>query len=257
MTEAIRVGVLGAAGRMGNIISAGLNADDGFNVEKLCDPVAGEVPGVGPVTSSVDEFLASPVTHVLDFSLGPAVDANGVRVLLAGKHYVVGATGYAEETVERLSEAAKSAGVSCLVVPNFSIGANLMMEFSRRAAKLFRTAEITERHHTGKADAPSGTALETARLIADAAKVRPGPVNEKIPGSRGGGYAGVRIHSQRLPGVLAEQAVVFGADGETLTIEHRSISRECFLPGVKLALKAMGSFTGLRVGLASVMEGLQ
>lgn len=257
MTEAIRVGVLGAAGRMGRIISAGLNADSGFAVEKLCDVIAGEVENVGPITASLDEFLASPVTHVVDFSLGPAVDANGARVLEVGKHYVVGATGYAEETVELLREAAESAGVSCLIVPNFSVGANLMMDFARRTAKFFRTAEITERHHTGKADAPSGTALETARLIADAAKTKAGPVNEKIPGARGGVYAGVRIHSQRLPGVLAEQAVVFGADGETLTIEHRSISRESYLPGVKLALKAMGGFTGLRIGLASVMEGLQ
>ena len=87
--------------------------------------------------------------------------------------------------------------------------------------------------------------------------MKPGPVSENIDGVRGGGYGGVRIHSQRLPGVLAEQAVTFGADGETLTIEHRSISRESYLPGVKLALRAMGGFTGLRVGLASVMEDLQ
>jgi len=257
MTEVIKVGILGAAGRMGRIISEGLNADSDFKVEKLCDAIAGEVEGVGPIATSLDEFLASPVTHVVDFSLGPAVDENGAKVLAAGKHYVVGATGYAEETVEALREAAEEAKVSCLIVPNFSIGANLMMEFSRRAAKFYRTAEITERHHTGKADAPSGTALETARLISDAAKMKAGPVNEKIDGVRGGGYGGVRIHSQRLPGVLAEQAVVFGADGETLTIEHRSISRESFLPGVKLALKAMGGFTGLRIGLASVMEDLR
>lgn len=257
MTDVIKVGLLGAAGRMGRIVSEGLSVDSDFKVEKLCDAIAGEIEGVGPITTSLDEFLASPVTHVVDFSLGPAVDENGARVLEAGKHYVVGATGYADETVDALQAAAEGAGVSCLIVPNFSVGANLMMEFSQRAAKFFGTAEIAERHHTGKADAPSGTALETARLISDAAKMKAGPVNENIDGVRGGGYAGVRIHSQRLPGVLAEQAVMFGANGETLAIEHRSISRESYLPGVKLALKAMGSFTGLRIGLASVMEDLK
>jgi 4-hydroxy-tetrahydrodipicolinate reductase len=257
MSDVINVGMLGAAGRMGRLISRGLHADSGFSVGKLYDQVSGEVEDVGPITTSLDELLDSPVTHVVDFSLGPAVDANGAKVLAAGKRYVVGATGYAEETVEALRAAAEEAKVSCLIVPNFSIGANLMMDFSRRAAKFFRTAEITERHHPGKADSPSGTALATARLVADGGATNPGPLKESVAGVRGGGYGGVRLHSQRLPGVLAEQAVVFGADGETLTVEHRSISRESFLPGVKLALKAMGGFTGLRVGLDSVMEGLK
>jgi len=256
MSEPIAVGVIGAAGRMGSLVARGLQADGGFLVAALYDLAGGELAGVGTIATSLESFLRAPTTHVVDFSLGPAVDGHGASVLRAGKHYLVGATGATAETLRHLEAAACEAGVSCLVVPNFSLGANLMMKFSQRAARFFPAAEIVERHHTGKKDAPSGTALATAKLIAAAGNLAPPPGEERLAGCRGADEQGVRIHSQRLPGVLAEQAVVFGGEGETLTIEHRSLSRECFLPGVKLALRALGSFTGLRVGLASLLKEL-
>jgi len=255
--DRISVGVIGAAGRMGLVIAPRLQEDKDFSVDALYDIVEGDVPTVGRITTSLEDFLAAPTTHVLDFSTGPAVDEHGERVLLAGKHYLVGATGYSEETVSRLDNAARRAGRECLVVPNFSLGANLMVEFASRAAEFFHTVEIVERHHLGKQDAPSGTAIATAQSIHEVKQMSPGPDKERIKGVRGGKVCGISIHSQRLDGVLAEQEVTFGGYQEILRIEHRSISRECFLSGVKLALKAVGKHTGLRLGLKHVMEGPQ
>lgn len=256
MKSPIQVGIIGAAGRMGHMVAQGLHADESFAIAALYDTVGGEIAGMGTISPKLNELLASPATCVLDFSLGQGVDAHGEDVLASGKHYLVGATGYNESTLARLSAAGEKHSVSCLIVPNFSIGANLMMDFSKRSAAYFNTAEIIERHHAGKADSPSGTALSTAKLISETRAMKSGPMGEKIAGVRGGEVGGVRIHSQRIPGVLAEQQVMFGADGEILIIEHRTISRECYLPGIKLALRAMGTFSGLRYGLPSVMEGL-
>jgi 4-hydroxy-tetrahydrodipicolinate reductase len=256
MSDPIQVGIIGAAGRMGILTAQGLSQDGGFAIAALYDTAGGEITRLGVISAELPSLLKGGATHFIDFSLGQGVDAHGEDVLAAGKHYIVGATGYNEDTIARLSTAAEKHGVSCLIVPNFSIGANLMMEFATRAAAYYGTAEIVERHHAGKADAPSGTALSTAKQMTEARTMKSGPMGEKIAGVRGGEIGGVRIHAQRLPGILAEQQVIFGADGETLTIEHRTISRECYLPGIKLALLAMGTFTGLRMGLPSVMEGL-
>lgn len=254
MSEPISVGIIGAAGRMGRMVAQGLHADGGFVVGALYDTAGGDIAGIGAISTNLDELKKSSATHILDFSLGQGVDAHGEDILASGKQYIVGATGYNEDTIARLDTASLKHGVSCLIVPNFSIGANMMMEFSRLAAAFYDSVEIVERHHAGKADAPSGTALNTANLIAGTKKMTAGPSAEKFSGVRGGDVHGIRVHSQRLPGVLAEQQVIFGAGGETLIIEHRTISRECYLPGIKLALRAMGTFKGLRIGLQSVME---
>jgi len=254
MAEPILVGVIGAAGRMGRMVAEGLSADEAFRVAAVFDPAGGEIAGVGGIAIGLPALLESPATHIVDFSTGAAVDEHGEQVLLAGKRYLVGATGYAGETVERLKAAAERTGTSCLIVPNFSLGANLMMAFARQAAGYMKHAEIVEAHHPGKLDAPSGTALATAKLITGKGEVESGPRGEKLAGSRGGGVDGVRIHALRIPGVLAEQTVIFGGEGETLRIEHRTIDRRCFLPGVKLALARLADFEGLRIGLASILE---
>ena len=250
----ISVGIIGAAGRMGLVIASGLHEDPGFRVDALYDLIEGDVLTIGRITTSMTDFLAAPTTHVVDFSSGSGVDENGEQVLRAGKHYLVGATGYSGSTIARLEAAAVEAGRECLVIPNFSLGANLMMEFARRAAEFFDSVEIVERHHLGKQDAPSGTAIATAKEISEARQMPPGPHEEKVSGVRGGQVGGINIHSQRLDGLLAEQEVTFGGYREILRIEHRSITRECFLPGVKMALRAMGHYTGLRIGMKHILE---
>jgi 4-hydroxy-tetrahydrodipicolinate reductase len=250
----ISVGVIGAAGRMGLVIASGLHEDSGFSVDALYDIAEGDVLTVGHITADLAKFLSAPTTHVVDFSSGAGVDENGEQVLRAGKHYLVGATGYSGSTLARLEAAAAEADTECLIIPNFSLGANLMMEFARRAAEFFDSVEIVERHHLGKQDAPSGTAIATAKEINEARQMPPGPDEEKVQGVRGGQVCGINIHSQRLDGLLAEQEVTFGGYREILRIEHRSITRECFLPGVKMALRAMGQHAGLRIGMKHVLE---
>jgi len=254
MPEPISVGIIGAAGRMGGMVANDLADDSAFTIETLFDPAGGEIAGVSNISTEFSALLASPATHIVDFSTGAAVDENGEQVLMAGKRYLVGATGYSEQTVPRLQAAAEKAGTSCLIVPNFSLGANLMMAFARQAAKLMKSVEIVEAHRAGKLDAPSGTALSTAKLIGEQGSIDSTSVDEMLAGARGGDAHGVRVHAIRLPGVLAEQTVIFGGEGETLRIEHRSIDRRCFLPGVKLALARLADFEGLRIGLESILE---
>ncbi|OPX22153.1 MAG: 4-hydroxy-tetrahydrodipicolinate reductase [Planctomycetales bacterium 4484_113] len=254
MTEPIAVGIIGAAGRMGRMVAEALASDPAFRVSALFDPRGGEIAGISEIATALPSLLSSPATHIVDFSTGAAVDQNGEQVLLEGKRYLVGATGYARETPERLAKAAEQASTSCLIVPNFSLGANLMMAFARQAGKYMKHAEIIEAHHPDKLDAPSGTALATAKLIGGKGGAESPPLSEKLTGARGGDANGIRIHSLRLHGVLAEQTVIFGGEEETLRIEHRSIDRRCFLPGVKLALAHLADFTGLRIGLDKIME---
>lgn len=254
MHKPILVGVIGAAGQMGRMVAEALAADEAFRISALFDPRGGEVAGGGEIATELSALLESSATHIVDFSTGAAVDENGEQVLLAGKRYLVGATGYAEETVQRLQTAAEKAATSCLIVPNFSLGANLMMAFAARATRFMPSVEIVEAHHPTKQDAPSGTALTTAKLIAEQAHAAASASEEKLAAARGSDASGIRIHALRLPGILAEQTVIFGAEGETLRIEHRSIDRRCYLPGIKLALSRLASFKGLRIGLQSVME---
>ena len=164
-------------------------------------------------------------------------------------HIVVGTTGF------DVDEAWREAPVGVFVAPNFAIGAALMQRFAREAARHLPAVEIVELHHDGKADAPSGTAAATADAIAAA---RPeswaGPSSESLPGVRGGERAGIRIHSIRLPGLVAHQEVIFGGQGQTLTIRHDSMDRTSFVPGVLTAIRWVPTHPGLTVGLDSILE---
>jgi 4-hydroxy-tetrahydrodipicolinate reductase len=172
---------------------------------------------------------------------------------------VVGTTGFTDELLNRLRAIlADHDGVGVLIAPNFSIGAVLMMRFAEQAAAFYESAEIIELHHPGKADAPSGTAANTARRIAAARSAAalgapPDATVQELPGARGAQVDGIRVHGLRLRGLVAHQEVLFGAEGETLTIRHDSLDRVSFMPGVLAAVRAVSARPGLTVGIEPIL----
>ena len=211
---------------------------------------------------SLEQFLASGCQTVVDLSVGSAVDEHGPRMVAAGVGYIVGATGYNPATLDALAQASEASGSPVLVVPNFSIGANLMIKLAAEAARLMHSPVIIERHHERKADAPSGTALYTAEKLLEAQAEAGGADNlpstsaqyrEQLDGVLGGDASGVAIHSVRGYGFLAEQTVQFSLPGESLTIEHRSIDRRCFMPGIEYAIRNLNRVRGLQIGIDSIM----
>ena len=250
----IDVLVTGAAGRMGGLSAATIAAQDDLRLAALVDPKGGACVADAPCFPAVKDALAltSPQA-ALEFSVPAAVFANTLALLEAGVPTVVGATGLAETQVDELSSAAAAAGVGLVIVPNFALGAVLLMRFAAQAAKYYEQAEIIEMHEAGKLDAPSGTSLRTARLMAEA----PGSALRDAPGeqpSRGLAADHVRIHSLRLPGVVAHQEVIFGGDGELLTLRHDSLSRRSFMSGVLLALRRVTAIQGTVVGLENLLD---
>ncbi|GIW09608.1 MAG: 4-hydroxy-tetrahydrodipicolinate reductase [Dehalococcoidia bacterium] len=243
MVGPIRVVVSGAAGRMGREIRNAIECDEGLELVGAIDIVP-PPPGL-PIDWSHDaEQLIALVRPrvVVDFSTALAAPAIARAALRYGASPVIGTSGLSEADVEAIRAAASEAGIGAAVVPNFAIGAVLMMHFAEIAARFFDTVELIEAHHETKIDAPSGTALATAQRMA-AARAREFrraiPEKETILGSRGAHYAGVSIHSLRLPGIVARQEVIFGGLGQYLSIVHETTSREAFLPGVLLAIKAI------------------
>jgi 4-hydroxy-tetrahydrodipicolinate reductase len=192
---------------------------------------------------------------VVEFTVPDAVMGNLERWRAMGVHAVVGTSGFDAARLDRLAELWGDGPPNCLVVPNFSIGAVLMMRFAELAAPHFAAAEIVELHHDRKADAPSGTAAATAARVAAAGPGQHRAVEsvETVPGTRGGVVDAVRVHSVRLPGLLAHQEVLFGTEGELLTIRHDSTDRSSFLPGVLAGIRAVGDLPGVTVGLDRVL----
>ncbi|MCL4127492.1 UNVERIFIED_CONTAM: hypothetical protein GTU68_063438 [Idotea baltica] len=168
---------------------------------------------------------------------------------------VIGTSGFSESDVVVLRELCAEKKIGGLIAPNFAIGAVLMMQFSAKASKYFERVEIIESHHDNKKDAPSGTAVKTAEMIAEAlAREIPSLDEEELlAGARGADFKGIKIHSMRIPGIIAEQQVLFGSTGQTLSIEHRSINRESFMPGVVLACKRAKSLDKLYYGLEHLL----
>jgi 4-hydroxy-tetrahydrodipicolinate reductase len=239
----ITVGVLGARGRMGvQVCREVANADD---------LVAGAEVDEG---ESRDALAGCDV--VVDFTRPGAVMDNLRWCISKGLDTVVGTSGFDEPRLAQVREwLAAAPQVRALVVPNFSVGAVLMMRFAAQAARFFTSAEVIELHHAGKADAPSGTASRTASLIAAArAEAGLGPPPDatvsEVAGARGAAPGGVHVHSVRLAGLVAHQEVLFGGIGETLTIRHDSLDRASFMPGVLLGIRGIASLpAGLTVGL--------
>ena len=239
----MKVAVFGAAGRMGTAVCD--------SVERSGDlELVARIDGRDARQKAVD----SEAEVAVDFTTPSAVKDN-VRFCLDNQiHVVVGTTGLSEGDLEDIRTWAERAAANAFVAPNFAIGAVLMMAFAARAAPYFDNAEIVERHHERKLDAPSGTARRTAALM-NAARGRPWAQEraDQTPW-RGGDVGGIRIHSVRLPGSVAHQEVILGSPGQTLTIRHDSIDRGSFMPGVLLAIRSVGDRPGLTVGLEQLLQ---
>ncbi|WP_270357334.1 4-hydroxy-tetrahydrodipicolinate reductase [Adlercreutzia equolifaciens] len=256
----IKVAVAGCAGRMGSAVVDAVTAADDMEVVCGIDPHGTESEGAFPVFASVAEALDAVDADVLvDFTQPSVVAGNLAVALPAGVDCVVGTTGLSNETLEQL--AADAAPGTCLFyAPNFTTGAVLMMEFAKAAAPYFPEAEVIEYHHCNKKDAPSGTALRTAEIIAKARAPRvseaPGRETEiaGAEGARGALVEGVPVHSVRSMGFVASQEVIFGSLGQTLTIRHDSWDRTSYMPGVLLGIRSVGERDGLIVGLESFMN---
>jgi len=247
--------VTGAAGKMGSVSAQTIADQDDFEIVALVDPKGGaKTGGEAPCFATVEQALAltSPQA-ALEFSVPGAVFDNTRRLLEAGVPTVVGATGLSDAQVGELSAVASASGAGLVIVPNFALGAVLLMRFAAEAARYYARAEVIELHEAGKLDAPSGTSLRTAHLMAEA----PGSALQEGPGdqpSRGLAADRVRIHSVRLPGVVAHQEVLFGGDDELLTIRHDSLSRRSFMSGVLVALRKLPSVKGTVVGLENLLD---
>lgn len=239
----LRVGVLGAKGKMGAEVCRAVDGDPDLELVAALDQ-----------GDSLDALTAAQAEVVVDFTVIDASRRN-LRFLAAnGIHAVVGTTGFGADDRRELEAA--FTGSNIMIVPNFAIGAVLMMRFAELAAPFFESAEIIELHHDNKIDAPSGTAMETAaRMTAASADWITDPTqNEVLPGARGARKDGVHIHSVRLRGMVAHQEVVLGTQGQTLSIRHDSLDRTSFMPGVLLAVKAVANRRGLTVGLDDLLD---
>jgi len=247
----IKVAVLGACGKMGQEVVKAVAAADDMELVGACD-IAGSAGLDIPVELDFGAMLnrANPDV-IVDFAK-PFLMENTRLALKRGIAPVIGTTGLSSEELQEIDKLAKEAGVAALVIPNFAVGAVLMMKFAAEAAKYLPNVEIIELHHDKKIDAPSGTAIKTAEMI-DAARRDAGVEPEKPLGgddaARGENRSGVQVHSVRLPGLVAHQEVVFGGTGQTLTIRHDSIDRTSFMPGVLLAVRRASGLRGLIHGL--------
>jgi 4-hydroxy-tetrahydrodipicolinate reductase len=242
---AIRVGVLGARGRMGAEVCRAVNDADGLSL-------VAEVDEGDPISALVDAAadVAVDFTHP-----GAALD-NVAFCLEHGIAAVVGTSGFDDAKLADVQKLLDAHPGHVLVAPNFGVGAVLMMQFAAQAARFFDSVEVIELHHAGKVDAPSGTAVRTASLIARA-RAGMGPVPDattsELDGARGASVDGVRVHSVRMPGLVAHQEVILGTSGETLTIRHDSLDRAGFMPGVLLAVRGVRERNGLTVGLEPLL----
>ena len=244
----IKVGVLGAAGRMGAEV---VNA---IEVSSDCTLVAAL-----DFRDPLDQLVTSGAQVVVDFTTPDSVMANLEFLITHNIHAVVGTTGFDEARMSKLKElSAAHPEVGVLIAPNFAIGAVLMMEFAAKAAQFFESAEIIELHHPNKIDAPSGTAARTASLMTDARKganlaAMPDATSTSLPGARGALVGDIPVHSVRLRGLIAHQEVLFGGSGETLSIRHDSLDRAGFMPGVLLGIRSVISRPGVTFGLEHFM----
>lgn len=263
--EQIRVLVSGACGRMGREVVKTVLKDEQMTLVGTVDHVhagkdigmmiGAEATGI-VVESDLQQALKRCQPQVMvDFTTPMTVMGNLRIALKSGVHAVVGTTGISQTDLKEIESLCDQYKTHALVAPNFAIGALLMMRCAAMAAKYFPQVEIIELHHDQKLDAPSGTSIKTAEMIlAGRGKTEAQPIGEeKIRGVRGGEMNGIHLHSIRLPGLIAHQEVIFGGEGQTLTIRHDSMSRESFMPGVTLAIKKISERPGLTYGLDKIL----
>jgi 4-hydroxy-tetrahydrodipicolinate reductase len=243
----MRVGVLGAKGKVGATMVQAVEAAEDLTFTSGVD--AGD---------PLSLFTDSQTEVVIDFTHPDVVMDNLKFLIDNGIHAVVGTTGFTDERLSHVKAwLVDKPDVAVLIAPNFAIGAVLSMHFAKQAARFFESAEVIELHHPQKADAPSGTAARTARLVAEARKglpPNPDATSTGLEGARGADVDGIPVHSVRLAGLVAHQEVLFGTQGETLTIRHDSLDRTSFVPGVLLAVRTVREHPGLTVGLEPLLD---
>lgn len=251
-----KVGVSGAAGRMGKLVAETIAYATGHELVALFDPNADAGATLGEIEISSTPEVMMEADVVVEFTNPDVVMDNLANWHAMGRHAVVGTSGFNEERLRQLDALWTAGAGNCLIVPNFSIGAVVMMRVSEIAAPHFDAAEVIEMHHDRKADAPSGTAIATAQRIARASHGQKREVvsKELVAGARGADIDEVPVHAVRLPGLVAHQAVMFGGMGETLTIRHDTTDRQAFMPGVVLAIgKVAGLPMPVTVGLDALL----
>jgi 4-hydroxy-tetrahydrodipicolinate reductase len=244
----IKVGVLGARGRMGAEVVKAVTEASGLDLVAALD-----------LGDSLDQLKTTGAEVVVDFTTPDSVMANLEFLISNGINAVVGTTGFDADRIAKLEKLiAANPKVGVLIAPNFAIGAVLMMEFATKAAKYFESAEIIELHHPNKVDAPSGTAARTAELMSQARKdaglgAMPDATDTSLDGARGATVGDIPVHSVRLRGLIAHQEVLLGGLGETLSIRHDSLDRAGFMPGVLLGIRKVVANPGLTFGLEKFM----
>ncbi|MGV0432525.1 4-hydroxy-tetrahydrodipicolinate reductase [Corynebacterium sp. 20_84] len=244
----IKVGVLGAKGRVGSAVVAGVNAADG--VELVAEIDAGD---------SLDMLVDNGAEVVVDFTTPGVVMDNLEFCISHGIHAVVGTTGFDDARYQQVRDwCAANEGVGVLIAPNFAISAVLAMAFARQAAPFFESAEVVEYHHPNKLDAPSGTAVKTAQGIAEARReanmsAMPDATEQALDGSRGADVDGVKVHAVRMQGMVAHEEIIFGTTDQSLTIRQDSYGRDSFVPGVLTGVRQVADNPGLTVGLDSYL----
>jgi len=244
----IKVGVLGARGRMGAEVVKAVTEASGLDLVAALD-----------LGDSLDQLKTTGAEVVVDFTTPDSVMANLEFLISNGINAVVGTTGFDADRIAKLEKLiAANPKVGVLIAPNFAIGAVLMMEFATKAAKYFESAEIIELHHPNKVDAPSGTAARTAELMSQARKdaglgAMPDATSTSLDGARGATVGDIPVHSVRLRGLIAHQEVLLGGLGETLSIRHDSLDRAGFMPGVLLGVRKVVANPGLTFGLEKFM----
>ncbi|MCU0568200.1 MAG: 4-hydroxy-tetrahydrodipicolinate reductase [Oculatellaceae cyanobacterium Prado106] len=273
MSGAIPVVVNGAAGKMGREVVKAVAAAPDLNLIGAVDTSPelqgqdiGLVAGCGelevPILADLQATLVMAAQEkqlpvMVDFTHPDAVYENVRSAIAYGVRPVVGTTGLSEEQIQDLADFADKASLGCLIIPNFSIGMVLLQQAAVRASQYFDHVEIIELHHNQKADAPSGTAIQTAQLLEEFGKpFNPPQVSEteKMPGARGSVTEdGIRIHSIRLPGLIAHQEVIFGAPGQIYTLRHDTSDRACYMPGVLLSIRKIITLKSLVYGLEKIL----
>ena len=260
----VRVVVNGALGRVGQEVVKGVLADPELRLVGAAEGTVSQpyfpvpdYPELIPFSSNLGSLIEKTQPDVIVDFTRAAVAMQAARVALPLKvSMVIGTTGFSEEEVSEIQHLCEENGASAVVAPNFAIGAVLLMHLSRIACRFFDNVEVIELHHDRKLDAPSGTAMRTARMMAEARGedfVYPPTEKEVLPGSRGGEMSGIAVHSVRMPGLMASQEVIFGTSGQTLLLRHDATSRECYTPGVILAVKECAKGCGFVLGLDKLM----
>lgn len=275
MTSQLPIPVLvnGAAGKMGREVVKAIAQQSDMTLlgavdrnPEYLDQDAGEIAGCGPlevpITNQFEPMLAMLAQEkqlgvMVDFTHPDSVYDNIRSAIAYGVRPVIGTTGLSPEQLQNLAEFADKASTGCLIIPNFSIGMVLLQQAAMQASQYFDHVEIIELHHNQKADAPSGTALQTAQLLAEFGKpFNPSSVTETehLAGARGSlTEVGIRIHSVRLPGLIAHQEVLFGAPGQLYTLRHDTSDRACYMPGVLLAIRKVIALKSLVYGLEKIL----